>query len=109
MRKNANAKVFCTQCGSELLFYLTAGERSYPLFPTYHSWPIYREYENGKPIEYLFRNSRQFRQQKIRARLLQSIEYIEKEYHLQLLEKTKNQKKRGHKNRYTIEKYYHTV
>ena len=92
MRKNANAKVFCTREQDKLNFYLMAEAQEFYLFSTnYHSEPIYLEYANGRRVNYLFRNSRKCRQQNIRSRAIRMLSYIEKEYHLELFDKTKNQ------------------
>ncbi|MBD5143881.1 MAG: hypothetical protein HDT22_09795 [Ruminococcus sp.] len=91
MKKNKNAKIFCTQEQHRMNFYLQIEEDFIYLFSTnYYSSMIFREYANGKPMSYLFRNSRQYRQQNIRSRALRMLTYVEKEYHLQLFEKTKS-------------------
>ncbi|MDE5736814.1 MAG: hypothetical protein K2H93_00440 [Oscillospiraceae bacterium] len=90
MKKNKNAKIFCTQEQHRMNFYLQFEEDFIYLFSTnYYSSIIFREYANGKPMSYLFRNSRQYRQQNIRSRALRMLTYVEKEYHLQLFEKKK--------------------
>ncbi len=94
MRKNVNAKVFCTQEQDRLNFYLMANTQEIYLFSTnYHSQPIYQEYANGRPLEYLFRNSRKCRQQNIRSRAIRMLSYVEKEYSLALFRKTRSQSK----------------
>ncbi len=90
MSKHVYAKVFCTQEENKLNFYLMADAQEIYLFSTtYHSCPIYQEYAGGKPLNYLFRKSRKCRQQNIRSRAIRMLSYVEKEYHLQLFEKTK--------------------
>lgn len=94
MRKNVNAKVFCTQEQDRLNFYLMADTQEIYLFSTnYHSQPIYQEYANGRPMEYLFRKSRKCRQQNIRSRVIRMLAYVEKEYSLELFRKTRSQNK----------------
>lgn len=99
MRKNANAKVFCTREQDGLNFYLMAETQEFYLFSTnYHSKPVYLEYANGRRLNYLFRNSRKCRQQNIRSRAIRMLSYIEKEYHLELFDKTKSQNQNKYKS-----------
>ena len=99
MRKNANAKVFCTREQDRLNFYLMADAQEIYLFSTnYHSQPIYLEYANGRRVNYLFRNSRKCRQQNIRSRAIRMLSYVEKEYHLELFDKTKSQNQNKYKS-----------
>ncbi len=98
MRKNVNAKVFCTQEQDKLNFYLMADAEEIYLFSTnYHSQPIYQEYACGRPVAYLFRKSRKCRQQNIRSRALRMLAYVEKEYDLKLFQKSKNQNQNQNK------------
>jgi len=93
MRKNVNAKVFCTQEPDRLNFYLMADAQKFYLFSTtYHSQPIYREYAGGRPLNYLFRKSRKCRQQNVRSRAIRMLSFIEKEYDMELFRKTKERK-----------------
>ena len=99
MRKNGNAKVFCTQEQDRLDFYLIADTKKIYLFSTnYHSKPIFEEYANGKPIGYVFKNSRKCRQQNVRSRVIRMLAYVEKEHHLELFQKTKYQNQNRLKN-----------
>lgn len=92
MGKTTNARVFCTREQEGMNFYLMADAQEIYLFSTnYHSQPIYQEYAGGRPVKYLFRKSRKCRQQNIRSRAIRMLLYIEKEYDLQLFEKTKLQ------------------
>ncbi|MBR1527691.1 MAG: hypothetical protein IJ642_00140 [Oscillospiraceae bacterium] len=93
MRKNVNAKVFCTQEQDRLNFYLMADAQEIYLFSTnYHSQPIYQEYAAGRPLDYLFRKSRKCRQQNVRSRAIRMLSFIEKEYDIKLFRKTKERK-----------------
>lgn len=91
MKKNSNARISCTQEQDRMNFYLKTEQEMIYLFSTnYYSANIYHEYANGRPMSYLFRNSRQHRQQNIRSRAIRMLAYVEKEYNLKLFEKTKN-------------------
>lgn len=91
MKKTSSAWISCTQEQDRMNFYLKTERELIYLFSTnYYSANIYKEYANGQPMSYLFRNSRQHRQQNIRSRAIRMLAYVEKEYNLQLFEKTRN-------------------
>mgnify|MGYP004619883683 FL=1 len=91
MRKNSNCKVICrNQERGTMQFYLLVGAEEFYLFSTrYYSKKIYQEFSGGKPLDIIFRNSRDTHRQKIQERIILMLRYLEAEHSMQLLEKTK--------------------
>lgn len=99
MKNNMNVQVVCrrNEIGT-LDFHLAAKGTEIYLFTTkYFSYTIFQEYRHGKRFEELFHNTKMFRQQKLKERILRMIKYTSQEYSLNLFEerKTKETKERG--------------
>mgnify|MGYP000491329058 FL=1 len=82
MRKNSNCKVICrNQERGTMQFYLLVGAEKFYLFSTrYYSKKIYQEFSGGKPLDVIFRNSRDTHRQKIQERIILMLRYLEAAY-----------------------------
>ena len=88
-----NTKVFCRRNENETLnFYIEMNMRgekkiAYLFTTSYGSKNIEAEYKNGKRLNQIFENTRKFRQQKLRDRIIKMISFIEDEYDIRLTNK----------------------
>ena len=91
MKGKTNARVFCKKNTSDTLdFYIKVMNQNWYLFSTdYYSSSIYYEYYNGKMIDDTFRKTKRIRQQKLKDRIIRTTKYIEDEYSVVILDRTK--------------------
>lgn len=78
MKNNTNMQAFCKRNKIGTLdFYLRSVNCVTYLFTTkYYSYNIFKEYQNGIRIEEIFHNTKMFRQQKLKERILRMVKYV---------------------------------
>ncbi len=91
MKKNIEPKVFCKNIRyGQLDFYLIMnGEEIYMFSTNFYSSTIFHDYKGGRDLNFVFRNTKEYRQENIKKRIIRTLRYIEMEYDVQLLTKTK--------------------
>ena len=99
MKNYMNVKIICkrNEIGT-LDFHLLTRDNEIYLFTTkYYSYNVFKEYRHGKRFEDVFRNTKMFRQQKLKEHILRIAKYASHEHSLNLFEekKTTPNKERG--------------
>ena len=91
MKKNIEPKVFCKNSRyGQLDFYLSMNDEEIFMFSTsFYSSTIFRDYKDGRDLSFIFRNTKEYRQENIKKRIIRTLRYIEMEYDVQILTKTK--------------------
>ena len=81
MKDSKGYFVFCTKNESgKMNFYLRTLQGDIYLFTYQHcSSVIFKDYQNGRHISYLFQKSKSYRQQQLKARIMRTCRYIEQE------------------------------
>ncbi len=101
MKKNIEPKVFCKNSRyGQLDFYLIMNEEEIFMFSTsFYSSTIFNDYKDGRNLSFIFRNTKEYRQENIKKRIIRTLRYIEMEYDVQLLNKTRiGQQKKSRKH-----------